>query len=1133
MQPIESTRGVLDPAWGNETTNTALCTASGDQAFPMNIPDGQGGSIIVWQDSRNGHVDIYAQRVDPDGSVEWSMNGLPVCTASQDQRAPELIPDGQGGAIIVWMDSRGVADYDIYVQRVSSEGVILWIPQGVLVCNAAADQSYPQLIPDGQGGAIIAWYDSRSGNNDIYAQWLSASGFAQWAANGVAVCTAVNGQENPQLVTDGLGGAFITWQDSRSGDSNIYMQRINTNGTSQWSMNGVAVCLALGTQMNPELVPDGQGGALIVWEDIRSGNFDVYVQRVSANGLMHWSTDGVPICSESNHQRIPKLVPDGQGGAIISWQDYRDGNYDIYAQRVNSGGYALWLQNGVGVSKEIDSQGYHQLVPDGQGGAIIVWSGSRYLFDDIYTQRVNENGMPLWSRGGIVVCSAPSNQGSVQITIDNRWLSGNQQAQSPEQANTANEFKGVIVVWQDQRNGNYDIFAQAINEDGKEFVERHALDPRWGNETTNTAVCAAGWFAEQSQLVPDGQGGAIIVWSDYRDGSYSVIYAQRVSASGAALWAGNGVAVCTAAIDQYEPQLVPDGQGGAIITWEDWRDGDGWDIYAQRLDASGIALWTANGVAVCTAAFDQYVPQLVPDGQGGVIIAWWDSRSGSYYDIYAQRMSTSGETMWIASGIPICTGFGEWQSQMVSDGQGGAIIVWRSNRGTIFPYTDIYAQRVSASGVLLWDGNGIPICTATGKQHKPQLVPDGDGGALIIWQDSRSATNEDIYAQRVSASGGVLWTVNGLAVCTDTEDQVDLQLVLDGQGGAIITWYDWGTDGIHAHRISLTQSTVVINEVMYAPASGDEWFELFNPTQIQYDISGWTLVNSAGTTVFTFPASTTLNSSVYTYQNITPTALNNDDSLTLRDEDGTARDFVCWGISEPFGVTYDQAVLAQMWTEGTGFFVNTFDHVAGNSIGRDMDSNDSNSKFDWEITCGRDASVPTPGSINVFTGTSYDIPLNLGWNLISVPLELSDNSVSNVLSSISGKWSIVKYYDIQDKADPWKTYRVGSSVNDLASIDNEMGFWIYITQANVTLTVSGIIPTSTSIPLYAGWNLVGYPTQTTQTVAIVLWGTGADRINVFDLVSPYIKEVGPTYVMKPGEGYWVHVPADTVWTVDW
>ena len=85
------------------------------------------------------------------------------------------------------------------------------------------------------------------------------------------------------------------------------------------------------------------------------------------------------------------------------------------------------------------------------------------------------------------------------------------------------------------------------------------------------------------------------------------------------------------------------------------------------------------------------------------------------------------------------------------------------------------------------------------------------------------------------------------------------------------------------------------------------------------------------------------------------------------------------------------------------------------------------------------------------------------------------------------------------------------------------------------LTVQGVETNSTSISLYAGWNLVGYPTlDNTKTVTTALLGTGADRIEVCNPAQPYMLEaIGPTYVMQPGQGYWVHVPADTVWTIDW
>ena len=56
----------------------------------------------------------------------------------------------------------------------------------------------------------------------------------------------------------------------------------------------------------------------------------------------------------------------------------------------------------------------------------------------------------------------------------------------------------------------------------------------------------------------------------------------------------------------------------------------------------------------------------------------------------------------------------------------------------------------------------------------------------------------------------------------------------------------------------------------------------------------------------------------------------------------------------------------------------------------------------------------------------------------------------------------------------------------------------------------------------------------TMTVANAMWGTGADRVEIFDALAPYqLKEAGPTHIMKPGEGYWIRVPLDTVWSVNW
>jgi hypothetical protein len=206
--------------------------------------------------------------------------------AAYSQDTPRITSDGSGGAIITWRDYRkgNNYDYDIYAQRIDSAGKLLWTADGVAICTTAYHQNSPRITSDGSGGAIITWQDSRSENIDIYAQRIDSTGQPLWTANGVALCTATYSQLFPQLTSDGSGGAIITWQDDRSGNTDIYAQRIDGTGKPLWTVNGAAVCTAAYNQNSPQLTSDGSGGAIITWADVRSGNWDIYAQRITKDG---------------------------------------------------------------------------------------------------------------------------------------------------------------------------------------------------------------------------------------------------------------------------------------------------------------------------------------------------------------------------------------------------------------------------------------------------------------------------------------------------------------------------------------------------------------------------------------------------------------------------------------------------------------------------------------------------------------------------------------------------------------------------------------------------------------------------------------------------------------------------------
>jgi predicted lipoprotein with Yx(FWY)xxD motif len=208
----------------------------------------------------------------------------------------------------------------------------------VALCTRTGDQDSPTIISDGAGGAIVTWYDYRSGAPDIYAQRVNSKGAVLWTTDGVPLCTAANYQTLPTIVSDDAGGAIVTWGDVRSGNSHIYAQRVNASGVVQWTANGVALCTAMGDQWVPTIVPDGAGGAIVTWYDVRSGNSDIYAQRVSALGVVQWAANGVPLCTATGDQSYPQIISDGAGGAIITWMDDRSGNSDIYALRIDANG---------------------------------------------------------------------------------------------------------------------------------------------------------------------------------------------------------------------------------------------------------------------------------------------------------------------------------------------------------------------------------------------------------------------------------------------------------------------------------------------------------------------------------------------------------------------------------------------------------------------------------------------------------------------------------------------------------------------------------------------------------------------------------------------------------------------------
>jgi hypothetical protein len=467
------------------------------------------------------------------------------------------------------------------------------------------------------------------------------------------------------MAADSAGGALLAWEDNRDGDTNIdiYAQRIDGNGYILWGAAGVACCRAISSQYYPKVISDGKDGGFVVWQDYRDGNYDIYAQHIGDGGISLWEEDGIGVCVADGKQRLPSIVSDGCKGTIIVWQDFRDGFEDYYAQRIDSNGVVLWAENGVrfcasGGTNIDTNMSFPVAVSDGFGGAIVVWSDTRSGLNYTFAQRISLNGEILWSENGVKLSSNIS---------------------------------------RDESNYN---------------------------------------------LASDGSGGAVFVWRMAGEILYnrSDLYAQRITADGIIDWDPFGVGICVSPDwGCYWDKIILGNDNDVFVVWEDTRTSVG-KVYAQKLDLSGNVQWAENGIPVCDGSeAPQDYPVVINDSGSGVLISWLDSRTQLTNDIIVQNLSEDGNINWDPLGVVVYHTEENWDQgdlSMVSDGMGGGIVSWNERR-TGYYDNRIYAKKIQSDG-------SIPVPTFL-QEYLADVTGDG---VMLSWSISGSGGNEVFVVSR-------------------------------------------------------------------------------------------------------------------------------------------------------------------------------------------------------------------------------------------------------------------------------------------------------------------------------------------------------------------------------------------------
>lgn len=402
------------------------------------LSDDSGNTLIGYrvQRSQEDH-EIHLQKVDPKGTVMWDKS-LPV----DDERRAFIIGMGggeDGSVYVAWevlgpegqrrsasvtrlacVDTNGQINFQ---KEFAERGMqMVAADAGCVMVNRAGDETYHalgfsrdgsnlwgQVIPEGialklvagaNGETLMMWQDPDYPY--FVVQKLNAGGDAIWGDEGIRIKYLQSAtRPEHQIISDGSGGAIVSWAEMTGSGMPSYVWVCQVNAGGQTNCEEPVRDLTSTINVYTRIVTDGSGGAVVVWEDHREG-MALYAQRVNAEGGAQWQENGVPVCTD-----LPDVSPrfeaadSGAGGVVVAWID---GDRRLYAQMLDANGQSLWGNEGILIAKGVCNRPV-ELCRDNQGNFIIGWSTGwdEYQPNDSFVQKIDAEGNFVWGDEGIRV----------------------------------------------------------------------------------------------------------------------------------------------------------------------------------------------------------------------------------------------------------------------------------------------------------------------------------------------------------------------------------------------------------------------------------------------------------------------------------------------------------------------------------------------------------------------------------------------------------------------------------------------------------------------------------------------------------------------------------------------------------
>ena len=451
---------------------------------------------------------------------------------------------------------------------------------------------------------------------------------------------------------------------------------------AQWSTDpgiNLMICDVTGEQVLPKISLTSDGGCYIAWFDTRTGNYNVYLQRLDPSGNKMFATDGLLISDNTQNSYIVDwdMMTDNSDNAVIAFSDIRaGGDFKVYAYLISPAGNFLWGPDGVSLSTAADMQPNPRITQTTDGYYIITWP-SLSTPSKIAIQKLDAAGNKLYGNEPLYITSGTSEQYTYPVPIpgvDGSYIIGFE--------GTTGTFPGLTVH----------LYAQKYSSAGT---------PQWGSSPVTISNAGGFPFYELTNIIPDGNYGAVFVWYDDRD--FNNLYST----------------------------------------------------FVQRIDSTGSVLFSTNGVEVSSLASNHHLnPDVVIDPSTYEIYAFWieQNNTQSLAGISGQKFSALGSKLWGNNGMTFKAMDSNTDLHMSVQFAGGNEYVYYLEYIGATQNNLAKAFSVDANGSFIWAGNIVTFSTVV--SSKSRLVSNiySNGVSVLAWSDGRQDAG-GIYAQNIQADG--------------------------------------------------------------------------------------------------------------------------------------------------------------------------------------------------------------------------------------------------------------------------------------------------------------------------------------------------------------------------------------------